>query len=122
MYNYYFKTKELTFGQKLLQLYWFNPKSWLLDEMTIEGDNLTIIRKDGHVFHGKCSEIQASYTIDRYYRKEFKIKDAAGNKTRFKEIPDMLSLEQWITILVTLNAQESKLSKLFSFLFPFLKK
>jgi len=31
----HFKTLEPKWWQKLLQMYWFNPKSWLLDELTI---------------------------------------------------------------------------------------
>ncbi|MCP4437757.1 MAG: hypothetical protein GY810_02340 [Aureispira sp.] len=113
--NYHFKTKELTFWKKFLQVYWFNPKSWLLEEMIVEKDQITIIRKDGNIFKSHISELNTTYSVDRYYRKEFKIEDQHGNKTRFKEIPDMLNDEDWIRILILLDAKETKCSKILSF-------
>ncbi|MBL4650492.1 MAG: hypothetical protein JKY03_12240 [Aureispira sp.] len=108
----YFKTKELTFWQKLLQVYWFTPKSYLLDEFILDQADLTIIRKNNTVFKAKLSSITTTYFVDDFQRREYTIIDTLGNKTRFKEIPDMLSVEEWVQITILLNASEAKYSKI----------
>ena len=107
----HFKTRELTFWQKFLQVYWVNPKSYLLDEFILENDNLTIIYKNSTVFKAKLPSITTTYFVDDFNRREYTIIDNIGNKTHFKEIPDMLSVEEWVQITILLNATEAKSSK-----------
>jgi hypothetical protein len=104
MEEIHFKTRELNFFEKFLQMYWMNPDSWLLDEFKLTGDSLTIIRKDGHVFHSRLHDTQSSYLMDKYDRREVKISNKEGGKTRFKEIPGMLSEEEWDLILIKQNS------------------
>lgn len=109
-----FKTRDLNFFEKFLQVYWVNPKSWLLDEFKLSGDSLTIIRKDGHVFHSSLKNTRSSFTVDKYERRALKISNEEGGKTRFKEIPGMLSEEEWDLIFKSLNAKETGFSKFLS--------
>jgi hypothetical protein len=110
--SYHFKTRELTLWQKMLQAYWFNPKSWLLDEFILDNDNLTIIRKNKSVFKAKCSSLTTTYFVDNFARREYLIVDHKGNKVCFKEITDMLTMEEWVQITILLDASESKFSKI----------
>jgi hypothetical protein len=120
--NYHFKTRELSLWQKVLQVYWMNPNSWLLDEFILDNDNLTIIRKNKTVFKAKLPTITTTYFTDNFARREYRIVDNKGNKVRFKEIPDMLTLDEWIQITILLNASESKLSKVIYWISSLLKK
>jgi hypothetical protein len=110
--SYHFKTRELSLWQKTLQVYWANPKSWLLDEFILDDDDLTIICKNKRVFKTKISAITTTYFVDDFARREYRIVDNRGNKTHFKEITDMLSLEEWVQITILLNASEAKYSKI----------
>ena len=74
------KTKELSFMQKIAQVYWANPKSWLLDQIEFSGENIKIIRKDGNEFESKISEIKSFYSIDKFDRYELEIKSPDAKK------------------------------------------
>lgn len=107
-----FKTKELSFLQKLLQAYWANPKSWLLDSLEVNNDTITIKRKNGQANKIIVGEYSTTFLLDKYDRREFKITTKDGTKIRFKEIPGMLEEFEWESIVEILEATESNFSKI----------
>lgn len=109
--HYLFQTVELNFLEKLMQVYWFNPKSWLLESLEINSNKIKIIRKNGQVDDIFSGEYQASFSKDNYDRLEIKLLTKDGRKINFKEIPGMLSEEEWDTIIEILEATESTFSK-----------
>ena len=106
-----YKTREPSFFMKLMQVYWANPASWLLDEIKIADGTLTLVRKNGDRFDARLCDIGATYAVDRYERREVNIR-CGEKKTRFKEIPGMLSEEEWNEIIAALNPRKSGLGKL----------
>lgn len=108
----FYKTKELTFFQKLMQVYWFNPKKWLLDEFSLTSNRLKVITKNGTCFEAPLDKISGTYSLDKYNRHEIKLKDDQGNKICFKEIPYMLEDEEWENILEILPLNQSKFNKI----------
>ena len=107
-----YKTSELSFFQKLAQVYWFNPKSWLLDEFIIDGDTITIRTKAGKELKGKLRELRIRVQADKYERREVFIQKDK-EKSHFKEIPWMLTDEEWDEIFEVLNsAPDSGATKL----------
>ncbi|MGB0931271.1 MAG: hypothetical protein ACPGVB_10870 [Chitinophagales bacterium] len=111
MPDLHFKTRELTFLEKLLQAYWMNPKSWLLEEFILKNGKLTITRKDGNQFSADLNETSAFYLVDKFDRREITIECSDGAKTRFKEIPWMLEDEDWNKIVEVLDAEELAMSE-----------
>jgi hypothetical protein len=107
-----FKTRELSFLQKLSQVYWANPKSWLLDSLEVNNDKITIKRKNGQTNKIIVGEYSTTFLLDKYDRREFKITTNDGTKIRFKEIPGMLEEFEWESIVEILEATESNLSKI----------
>ena len=103
------KTKELSFLKKLAQMYWVNPKSWILDEFALEDGLLTVKTRKGNTIQSPMSEIKATYGLDKNGRYEMYLKDGNGKKLHFKEIPWMLSDDEWELIFSTLDPQKSKL-------------
>jgi len=112
--NVYLKTRELTFFQKLLQVYWINPQSWILDEFKLEDEVLTVKTKKGNFIQSSLSKISTKYSVDNYDRHEFHLKDDNKNKLHFKEIPGMLSDEEWELIISILSPEKSALYKVVS--------
>ncbi len=109
--NIALKTQELNFLQKLLQMYWVNPASWLLDEFSLRDGNLVIVRKNGDRFEAPLDSVEATFAVDNYDRREISVQ--AGEKTtRFKEIPGMLSEEEWNAIIAALKPSKSALGEL----------
>lgn len=106
-----YKTKNLNWWQKLFQAYWVIPNSWLLDEFIFDGKNVVIKIRNGKEISANIEDLEANYSEDKYYRREFKIK-TKSEKIRFKEIPYMLKEEQWDEICEILNAEETVFSKL----------
>ncbi len=104
----HYKTRDLSFFQKLCQVYWANPASWLLDEFTIANGILTVVRKNGNRFDAQLSDISASFAVDNYDRREINIR-CGKKRTRFKEIPGMLSENEWNAIIAVLNPKKSSL-------------
>lgn len=98
-----FKTRELNFWQKLAQVYWVIPKSWQLDEFTINGDILTIRTKAGKNLSAPISELRIRIQKDKYDRHEVFVY-LGEEKLTFKEIGYMLSDEEWQEILAILEA------------------
>lgn len=98
-----FKTRELNFWQKLAQVYWVIPKSWQLDEFTINGDILTIRTKAGKNLSAPISELRIRIQKDKYDRHEVFVYHGE-EKLTFKEIGYMLSDEEWQEILAILEA------------------
>lgn len=109
--NLSFKTQELDFLQKLLQVYWVNPASWILDEFSIRDGTLVIVRKDGNRFEAPLASVEATFAVDNYDRREINV-TAGDNTTRFKEIPGMLSEEEWDAIIAALKPSKSALGEL----------
>lgn len=109
--HFLFQTKELNFLQKLMQVYWVNPKSWLLESFEVNSRSIKIIRKNGQIDSISSGEYKSSFSKDNYDRREIKLLTSDGRKIHFKEIPGMLSEEEWDVIIEILEATESTFSK-----------
>ena len=109
--NLALKTQELNFLQKLLQMYWVNPASWLLDEISVRDGTLVIVRKDGDRFEAPLESVEATFAFDNYDRREINV-HAGERTTRFKEIPGMLSEEEWDAVIAALKPSKSALGEL----------
>ena len=108
-------TREPKWWQKLLQMYWFNPKSWLLDELTISDDVIVVKLKNGKEFSSQLTDLKVRFQEDKYDRKEVYITNAQET-IHFKEIPFMLSDDEWERLFDELesfeNVGETKLNKI----------
>ena len=98
-----YKTHEPTFFQKLLQVYWVNPKSWRLEEFTIDNDTLTFRTQSGKEITGKLEELKIRTQTDKYGRTEVFVKKG-DEKLHFKEISWMLEDTEWEEIFEILNS------------------
>ena len=107
----YLKAEQLTFLKKLAQMIWLIPKSRRLDEFVLENDVLTIKTKSGNTIQSHLSGVIAKYTVDNNDNSLFYIEDENGQKLRFKEIPFMLSDEDWELVKSILPLEESKMEK-----------
>ncbi len=106
-----YKTKELALWQKILQVYWVNPKSWLLDEFTITDDIVTVRVKSGKVISAPIDQIKVKVQRDSYARREVYLSHNT-EKLHFKEIPWMLTEEQWDQVIEIFNVSaNSNLAK-----------
>mgnify|MGYP001088178651 CR=1 FL=1 len=101
--NLTYETKELSFFQKLLQVYWVNPKSWLLERLTIKDGDIEVVLKNGKIFKSPLSALKVRKQVDQYDRKEFYL-SYQKEKIHFKEIPGMLEEEEWAQIFEVLDA------------------
>lgn len=112
-----FTTHEPTIAQKLMQVYWFNPKSWLLKRFKVEDGMLTIETLNGKIFTAPVDSCEFTYQEDDYCRHEIYVK-AGDKKIHFKEIPFMLEDEEWDTIVDFCcngkNSKETVMGKLVS--------
>lgn len=110
-----YTTHEPTVFQKILQVYWANPKSWLLKRFQVEGVNIHIETMNGATFTAPLEKCVFRYQKDGYGRLEIWVK-TESEKIHFKEIPFMLEDEEWEDIVdFCINATDSKetlLSKL----------
>ena len=93
-----FTTHEPTFLQKLAQVYWVNPKSWLLKRFQVDGEKISIETMNGSSFSALINECAFSCLPDKYDRNEIRVK-SSNQKIHFKEIPYMLSDEEWEKIV-----------------------
>lgn len=109
--HYLFQTVELNFLEKLMQVYWVNPKSWLLESLEVNSNKIKIIRKSGKIDEISAGDYKASFSKDNYDRREIKLFTTDGRKIHFKEMPGMLSEVEWDTIIEILGASESTFSK-----------
>lgn len=91
-------THNPTFFQKLEQVYWFNPKSWLLKRFKVNGDKIYIETLNGKIFSASVSECKIRYQKDKYNRYEFII-NSGEEKIHFKEISYMLDDDEWEDII-----------------------
>lgn len=98
-----FKTKELNFFQKLLQVYWANPKSWLLDEFVIENETVTIRTLKGNFITAPIMDMKIRCQTDNYDRRECYV-SYNGERLHFKEIPGMLEDKEWNQLFEILYA------------------
>ena len=112
-------THEPTFLQKLAQVYWANPKSWLLKRFQVDGDQIKIETINGNSLSASIDECVFKYQKDQYDRHEIMVK-SGNQKLHFKEIPYMLSDEEWESIvdfcLNRCSAKKSTLGKITSVL------
>lgn len=110
--NFTYETKELSFFQKLLQVYWANPKSWLLDRLTVKEGNIEVVLKNGKTFKSPLSELKVRKQVDQYDRREVYL-SYQKEKAHFKEIPGMLEDEEWGQVFKVLDAvKDSDISML----------
>ncbi len=101
----HFITHEPSFLNKLLQVYWVNPKSWLLKEFKYEDGILYISVMNGNELTAPIEECSFRYQKDKYDRMEIYVK-SGEKKLHFKEIPGMLKDEDWETIMNFLQSHE----------------
>ena len=109
-----FKTHDPTWFQKIMVVYGFTPKGWRLDEFSTDGKNLTISTRAGNRLTAPIDELSYSYQVNQYDWHEVYI--AHGEeRIHFREVPYMLSEEEWeeiFSILDTIpNAHEKSISK-----------
>ena len=97
-----FKTRDLNFWKKLAQVYWFIPKSMILDELGISDGILSVKTKNGNSFAAPIDEIKYRFQKDSNERREVKLTHGT-EKIRFIEIPWMLSDEEWDMLFVILS-------------------
>jgi hypothetical protein len=92
--NAFFKTHEPTTWEKILQIYWVNPKRWLLDEFKLEDGVLTLSTLKGNRLVAPIEELKIRIQKDKSERREVIVKHK-DEKLLFKEIPGMMSQEEW---------------------------
>lgn len=111
----HYVTHEPNFWQKLFQVYWVNPKSWLLKELTVDDGNITISLLNGNSLSAPIEECSFKFQIDKYDRMEIYVKHE-NRKIHFKEMPGMLEDEQWDDIKAFIqdscNAKTTTLGKI----------
>ena len=100
--NKIYKTRELKWWEKLLQVYWANPKSWILEDFIIEDDIIIIRVKSGNKVSAPIEELKIRTQTDKYGRRECYVQHKE-NKLHFKEISWMLTDEEWNELFAILN-------------------
>ena len=100
--NKTYKTRELKWWEKLLQVYWANPKSWILEDFIIEDDIIIIRVKSGNKVSAPIEELKIRTQTDKYGRRECYVQ-YKENKLHFKEISWMLTDEEWDELFAILN-------------------
>ena len=90
----HFVTHEPSFLQKLLQVYWVNPKSWLLKELLVEDGNISITVMNGKSIKAPIKDCIFKYQFDKYDRMEIYVY-FNEDKIHFKEMLGMLKSEEW---------------------------
>lgn len=110
-----FKTRNPAWWQKLMEMYWVNPKSWRLDEFILDNNQLTIKVQNGKMISGPIAEMKLRYQIDKFDRMEYFF-TFGSQKLHFKEINYMLTTEEWQQIREILNRiKDRKKTKLGNF-------
>ena len=99
----FFKTHEPSEYEKTLQMYWMNPKSWLLDEFKLENGVLTVSTLKGNRLLAPVGELKIRIQTDKYDRKEVYLRHEE-EKLHFKEMPGMLSEEEWERLFGVLDS------------------
>lgn len=90
----FFKTHEPSEYEKTLQMYWMNPKSWLLDEFKLGNGVLSVSTMKGNRLSAPVEELKIRIQTDNYGRKEVYLRHE-DEKLHFKEMPGMLLDEEW---------------------------
>lgn len=103
--RFHFITHEPSFLEKLLQVYWFNPKSWLLKEFKYEDGILYISVLNGNELTAPIEQCSFTYQEDKYDRMEIYV-ESGDKKLHFKEIPGMLEDDEWEFIKKFLQCQD----------------
>ena len=86
----------------MAQVYWFIPKSMILDELGISDGILSVKTKNGNSFAAPIDEIKYRFQKDSHERRGVKLTHGT-EKIRFIEIPWMLSDEEWDMLFVILS-------------------
>ncbi len=100
--NKVYKTRELNWWQKCHQVYWFIPKSSLLDEFIYKDGIVSIKNKKGKVFSAPLSEIRMRWQKDQYSRKQISVSHDS-NKIYIMEVSYMLTDEEWEEIFTIMD-------------------
>lgn len=105
-----FTTHEPTFLQKLAQAYWLHSKSWLLKRFKVDGDIVYIETLNGKSISAPIKQCEFKCWKNNAEQQEITIK-TGNEKIHFKEIPFMLSDDEWEVIVdFCLNADKHKTS------------
>ena len=105
-------THEPSLLDKILQVYWLTPDSWLLKRFQVEDNNLMIQTFNGNKFSAPLNECNIRYQQDKFDRYEIIIR-AGNQKIHFKEMLGMLEEKEWDRIIqFCLQSMESKKSVL----------
>lgn len=89
----HYKTNELNFLQKFLQMSWFS-KNYHLDELTVKDGQIYVLLKNGNNFQAPLSDLKVRREEDKYERITFHL-SYGEKKIRFMTIPGMLKDEEW---------------------------
>ena len=95
--NLHYVTHKPDFFQKLMQVYWFNPKSWLLKELTVKNGVITVSNLKGQQLSAPVVDCFFSYQVDKFGRWEIYV-NHGNEKFHFKEMPGMLEDSEWEAI------------------------
>lgn len=103
--------QKLNFFKKCVQVYWFNPKSFLLKRFEFDGKTIILERMNGKVNNLEIGKFKPSFGKDNLGRREYKVVLEDKTKIRFKEIWWMFKEEEWDKITEIIGAKETGLSK-----------
>ena len=93
--NLHFVTHEPTIFQKILQVYWLQPKAWRLKEFIVNNGNICVSVMNGKELKAPIKDCCFYYDdADKYNRMVITIK-CGDKKIKFVEIPFMLEDEEW---------------------------
>ena len=95
--NLHYVTHEPNIFQKLMQVYWFNPKSWLLKELTVKNGVISVSNLKGQQLSAPIVDCFFDYQVDKYDRWEIYV-NHGNEKLHFKEMPGMLEDSEWEAI------------------------
>ena len=108
-----FVTRDLTTGENVRQAGWAKAKSGLLDRIEVDGDRITVRRRDGAVDELRKGAFRCTSYRTGLGRRLFVIRTDDGRKIRFLEMTGMLSEAEWEAIAdEVLEAVPSKLVKI----------
>ena len=115
-FNLHFVTHEPTVFQKILQLYWLQPKAWRLKEFKVSNGNIYISVMNGKELKAPIKDCRFYYDdADKYNRMGITVR-YGDKKIKFFEIPFMLNDDEWAQIIDfcmnTCNSKRSKSNKI----------
>lgn len=113
-----FVTHEPKWWQKLMQMYWFVPKSVRLDRFHYDGENLYASTMNGKELSAPLSECTIEHEVDDKNKRIDIIIKRGNDKLRFREVGFMLDDTEWDIIkhfvLVTCKSKMSTRGKALS--------